>query len=192
MDMGANHHRARRRCRLSMAVILGIHLAAAVTHEQTVDEYVLKAAVLYNVTRFVEWPPDAFKSPSDPIAVCILGENPFGDELSQVVSGKVHDGRKFTVRRVPDVSEAHGCQILFVSSSEQKRFRSILEGVPSRGTLTIGDTEGFSAQGGIITLLLEGEKIHLHVNVGVAERARVRISSRLLGLAEIVKSSVGR
>jgi hypothetical protein len=156
------------------------------------EEYTLKAAVLYNVTKFVEWPPEAFRSSSDPVAICVLGDNPFGDALSQAVGGKVHDGRKFAVRQVNDVSKASGCQILFVSSSEQKRLHSILVGTPSGGTLTISDTEGFTAEGGIVNLRVEGDKIRLQINVGAAERQRVRISSRLLGLAEIVKSSASK
>jgi hypothetical protein len=68
----------------------------------------------------------------------------------------------------------------------------ILEGAPSRGTLTVGDTEGFAAEGGIVNLRVEGDKIHIQVNVGAAERQRIRISSRLLGLAEIVKSGASR
>jgi hypothetical protein len=191
MDIWAQHG-IRRRCQLSLAAVLGIHLAAALTPGQTPAEYALKAAVLYNITKFVEWLPEAFKNPADPIAICVLGENPFGDTLNQVVSGKVRDGRKFAVRQISDVSNANGCQILFVSSSEQKHFHSILEGAPSRGTLTIGDTEGFATKGGIVNLRVEGDKIRLQINVGVAEKQRIRVSSRLLGLADIVKSGAGR
>ena len=176
----------RLRVRLGM---IGIHLATALMGGEPAEEYALKAAVLYNVTRFVEWPPEAFKSPSDPITICILGENPFGDALKQAVDGKTHDGRKFVVRQVPDVSKAGTCQVLFISSSEQKRFRSILTEVPSRATLTVGDTGGFTNQGGVVNLSVEGQKIRLQVNLAAANHAHIRISSRLLGLAEIVKSA---
>ncbi len=177
--------------RLSLAVVLGFCLPAAVTG-QGAEEYALKAAVIYNITKFVEWPPEAFTSPSDRITICVLGENPFGDALNQAVTGKAHDGRMFAVRKVPDASAVNGCQILFVSSSERARFRTILESVPSRGTLTIGDTEGFASQGGIVNLKVESGKIRIRINVGVAEQQKLRISSRLLGLAEIVKSGAGR
>src|SRR5689334_4468687 len=126
MEDSGTKRRVRRWRRLSLAAILGIHLAATVARAQMAEEYTLKAAVLYNVTKFVEWPPEAFRSSSDPVAICVLGENPFGDALSQAVGGKLHDGRKFAVRQVNDVSKANGCQILFVSSSEQKRLHAIL------------------------------------------------------------------
>jgi|SRR5581483_2779301 len=166
--------------------IVATTLAASLMRAQSAQEYALKAAVIYNITKFVEWPQDAFNGRLDPLHVCVLGENPFGDALVQAFSGKVHDGRSFTVRNLRDMNSAGGCQVLFVSASEQKRFRSILEEASSHSTLTIGDSDGFTAAGGIVNLKLEEQKIRLQINLAAAERGRIRISSRLLSLAEVV------
>jgi hypothetical protein len=50
-----------------------------VASAQEANEYLVEASFLYNFAEFVEWPPQAFKSPSDPIVIGVLGKNPFGD-----------------------------------------------------------------------------------------------------------------
>ena len=170
----------------SLACVLGCALVTSPARAQPAQEYALKAAVLYNITKFVEWPPQAFKGRSDPLTVCVLGENPFGDALIEALNGKLHESRGFNVRNFRDISSAGGCQVLFVSASEQKRFRSILDEVSARATLTIGDADGFTAAGGILNLKLEELKVRLQVNLAAAEKSGIRISSRLLSLAEIV------
>ena len=90
------------------------------------DEYQVKAAFLYNFAKFVEWPPEAFKTPKDPILICVLGHNPFGNALEEAIRGKSIEGRAFAFRQVSDAESANACQILFVGSAESKHFRSLL------------------------------------------------------------------
>jgi hypothetical protein len=152
-----------------------------------VDEYRLKAAFLYNFTKFVEWPPESFKSPDEPIAICVLGRNPFGNVLNETVSGKVVGARAITVRQISDSQATAGCPILFVGAAEEKRFRTIAEDIKGCAVLSVGEAEWFSADGGIITFKLDHGSIRLEINVGAAERAHVRISSKLLALAQAVR-----
>ena len=79
------------------------------------------------------------------------------------------------------------CPIVFISSSDKKALRSILEGLIRPGALTVGETEGFAQLGGVINLTLEDNRVHIEVNVDAAERARLKISSKLLNLAKIVR-----
>ncbi len=102
-----------------LACILAVALLTSPLPAQPAQEYAVKAAVLYNITKFVEWPPEAFKSRSDPVNVCVLGENPFVDALAEALGGKLHDNRSFAVRYLHDSSAASACQVLFVSASEQ-------------------------------------------------------------------------
>jgi hypothetical protein len=172
--------------RFGFAFLLGgSHIRAALG--QTTDEYQVKAAFLYNFAKFVEWPPQAFKSPTDPIAICILGEDPFGHALEDAVKGKTIEGRGFVVPRISEVRQADSCQILFVSSAERKRARAILAELRANGVLTVGETEGFAEAGGVINFKLEGGRLRLEINVDAAERAKLRLSSKLLSLAQIVK-----
>ena len=155
---------------------------------QTMEEYRLKAAFLVSFAGFVEWPADVVKNSRDAIEVCVLGENPFGSALDQAVNGKAIQEHKLTTRRIADVKQAAGCQILFVSSSEGKHLRAILKEPQLKGVLTVGDTDNFTSEGGVINLLLESDRIRILINVDAAEQGRLRISSKLLSLARIVKN----
>lgn len=170
---------------LKCALLLG-GLWIAPLHAE-VEEYQLKAAVVYNFAKFVEWPPQSFTSASDPIAVCILGQNPFGGWLSETLAGRTAGGRPFVVRHASEPQEVGRCQILFVSSSERKRFRVILAEVKADGVLTVGDTPGFAALGGVVNLRLDGETVRMEVNVESAKQKKLQISAKLLSLAQIVK-----
>ena len=171
--------------RLSLNMIL-CWLAILTANGQIADEYQVKAAFLYNFAKFVEWPPQAFKNPQDPIAICILGQNPFGDALEQTVRGKMIDTRTFSIRQVTDARQASACHILFVSSSERKRARSVLGELKS-SVLTVGEADGFTSDGGIVNFKIEEGRIQIQINVEAAEQEKLRISSKLLSLAQIVR-----
>jgi hypothetical protein len=103
------------------------------------------------------------------------------------VSGKMVEGRAFVFRQLSSEQAARGCQILFVSSSERNRLHPILGDIKTTGVLTVGDTETFTSEGGVINFRIEAGTVRLQVNVDAAELARLRISSKLLSLAQIVK-----
>jgi hypothetical protein len=173
--------------RLVAVVVAGMLLSAR-AHSQVMDEYQVKAAFLYNFAKFVEWPPDAFKTPQDPILVCVLGHNPFGGSLEEAIHGKSIEGRAFAFRQVSDAEEARACQILFVSSSDGRRFRSLAGSLRPAGILTVGETQGFASGGGVINFKLEDGRVRFEINVEAAEHAQLHISSKLLSLAQIVKT----
>jgi hypothetical protein len=171
-----------------VTVLVAAASLAGLGRGQEMDEYQVKAAFLYNFAKFVEWPADSFKTAKAPILVCVLGHNPFGSGLEDLIRGKSIEGRAFAFRQVSDAPEASGCQILFVSSSDGKRFRSLLGRLKPAGILTVGETQGFASGGGVINFKLDGERVRFEINVEAAEHAQLRISSKLLGLAEIVRT----
>jgi hypothetical protein len=156
--------------------------------QDPMEEYRLKAAFVASFAGFVEWPPDIMKNSHDPIVICVLGENPFGSALDRAVSGKSIQDHKLAIHDITDVRQAAGCQILFVSSSESKHLRSILKEPQLNGILTVGDTRDFTAHGGVINLQLESDRVRILINMDAAEQGRLRISSKLLSLARIVKN----
>jgi hypothetical protein len=152
-----------------------------------VSEYQVKAAFLYNFAKFVEWPPENSGKASDPITICIVGEDPFGNILNESFEGKTVRGRRLVIWRLRPDEELKGCQIAFFSSAERNHLKSILQTVNREGVLTVGETGGFAALGGIVNFIREDEKVHFEVNVDAAQRANLKISSKLLSLARIVK-----
>lgn len=173
--------------RLTLAIILGVPLTAGAARGQAIDEYQFKAAFLYNLAKFVEWPPETFKNPTAPIVSCILGGGPLGGVLEHATNGNAIEDRKFVVRHISNARQASDCQILFVTSSEQRRWRSIAGDIENSSILTVGETDGFASEGGVVNFKMEGDRIRIQINVDTAERKRLRISAKLLSLSQIVK-----
>lgn len=153
---------------------------------QAANEYQVKAAFLYNFAKFVEWSPEAFSSGTASLVVGVLGDDPFGNVLDQTISGKSINGRQFTIKRLKWGQNLRDCQILFISVSERKRLPQILESLKSAGVLTVSELSNFCQQGGMISFILEENKVRFVINTDVAEQARLRISSKLLTLAKAV------
>ena len=149
-----------------------------------IGEYQLKAVFLFNFAKFVEWPAVAFKRPEDPIAICVLGQNPFGTALEDVVRDKTVANRAFVVREVLNAQQANTCQIVFVSASERKHFRFLLDELKGRSILTVGEGDDFTANGGIINFKLKDARVRIEIDAVAANRAGLHISSKLLSLAE--------
>jgi hypothetical protein len=170
--------------RLSCAICVGVALGAG-ARAQATDEYRLKAAFLYNFVKFVEWPPQTFRSPAEPIVIGVLGKDPFGDALLAATAGKMFEGRGFQVRQVSDAQQAAACQILFISSSERKRLGVLFSQI-GHGILTVGEADNFTAEGGVVNFKLEGGTVRLQINIEAARKQQLHISAKLLSLAEIV------
>jgi hypothetical protein len=178
-------------------LMLGVMVSAlcwsmqAVPADVTVGrEYQVKAVFLFNFVQFVTWPAAAFPDPQWPITIGILGNDPFGPFLEAAVQGEVIDGRSLTVKRFQQIEEVSGSHMLFVSKSESGRLGQILAAVQGKSILTVGETEAFARQGGIINFITVDKKVRYEINVEAAKRANLDISSKLLWLAKIVGSGM--
>lgn len=183
--------RARRRNDVTGFALLAALLAAfpipSVLGAGPPQEYAVKAAFLYNFAKFVEWPPEAFKDPASPLVLGILGTNPFGEAL-QSLKGKTVNGRPLAIRTAASLDGLGTCQILFISSSEVPFLPGILNSVKGQNVLTVGDVNEFCEAGGLVNLVTTGDRIGIEVNLEAVGRTRLKISSKILALARIVKS----
>jgi hypothetical protein len=164
-------------------VLVGLLAAALTAQAPAPSEYQLKAAFLYNFGKFVEWPASAFPAPDTPFGVCILGEDPFGLDLETVLRGKTLVGRELLLRRLHSESEWPRCHILFTSGPPPV---SLLD-PPREGLLTVGEAPGFTRSGGVVRFVVDAGKVRFEINPDAADRAKLRISSKLLRLARIVR-----
>ena len=144
-------------------------------------EYQVKAAFLYYFVKFVEWPAGL----PDPITICVLGDDPFGEDLERTIKGKQVHGKDLAIKRSRDLVDLNRCQIIFVASSEQDRYPEIFEFLGNSATLTVGDTNDFSQLGGMINFFIEENKVHFEINLNAASDARLKISSKLLNVARV-------
>src|SRR4051812_17795424 len=147
-------------------------------------EYQLKAAFLYNFAQFVEWPADALGSADAPIVIGVLGESPFAGALEQAVRGKSVNGRPIEIRYYSALESMDRCHILFVGASQRFNTAAVLAKAGDT-TLTVGDYDGFTREGGVFRFLTESNKVRFEVNLDAARRTRLKISSKLLKLAKI-------
>ena len=146
-------------------------------------EYQIKAAFIYNFTKFVDWPAAAFPDKTTPIAIGVLGTNPFGSELNAAVEGRHVNGREIIVRAVNTEAEISAVHVLYISPSESARAPELLRSLRSKPILTVGEKDSFSRDGGVISFLLEGDKVRFSINMDAAEAARIKVSAQLQKLA---------
>lgn len=170
-----------------MCVFLTLPSAAQTTDGSSSSEYLIKAGFTYNFAKLMEWPTSAFPQPNSPIVIAILGVDPFGGTLDQVLQGKKVNGRDFEVKHLKWGQDLKDCQILFVSSSERAHFDELFRAIKGLPILTIGEAPGFAQRGGIINFVIEDDKVHFEINVEAAKQDDINISSRLLALARIVQ-----
>lgn len=170
--------------RLILILLMGVMWRASAGAAE-IDEYQVKAAFLFNFAKFVEWPAQAFVSAGSPIEICVLGPNPFGSSLNRAVQGKTVGHRALVIREVRNAQQACACHIVFVSAAGWTGSRAVLGDIKKCFTLTVGETGEFIDSGGMINLRLEDARVRVEINPDAAERAGLRISSKLLSLAEI-------
>jgi uncharacterized protein DUF4154 len=184
-----------RKWLFSSAIALGLaaqFLSAgrAICADTSRTEYQLKAAYLLNFLKFVEWPTDGPAAPQGKWVIGFVGDSPVGAELALMAEGKTVEGRGLLVKRLHPKDNPRECDIIFVSASEEKHLAAILMGLQGSSVLTVADFDKFIERGGMIQFVTDGERIRMDVNLGATGRARLKVSSKLLALAQAVTETV--
>jgi hypothetical protein len=178
--------------RLAIALI-AVPMALSEAHPTPVQapsiEYRLKAAFLYNFSKFVEWPAQAFPRRDLPLVICLVGD-PFRGILDEIVQGQTIDYRPVEIRRIAD-AQVRGCHIVYVSPPESQRSTEIIKATTNMAILTVGESEDFIDKGGMIRFIEKDRRLHFQINPDAAERASLKVSSRLLQLADVVRPQQG-
>jgi len=172
-----------------MAILAAVLAAASVT-TQSVSAPALKAAYLLNFARFVEWPADTVPAGA-PLALCIVNDDAVASALEQAIDGRVVDGHALSIVRLPAGAALPICHVLYlaVSTSNAKQSLDVIAALNDRFVLTVSDSPRFAQTGGMVELFLEQGRLRIVVNVDALQRAKVRLSSRVLTLATIVRDN---
>jgi hypothetical protein len=173
--------------RLIRAAALWVALLSSTAQRaqgQVPDENQLKAAFVFNFGKFVEWPEHALAGKTT-LIICIVASDEIAHALGALVAGKTVNGRDVNVLALRPADNAMSCQILFIGRKAGKETKALLDGA-REAVLTVGEEDSFAGQGGILNLLNENNKIRFQVNQEAAARAGLKISSKLLALAQIV------
>jgi len=147
-------------------------------------EYELKAGVLYHIIKYVEWPGSPATNQPARIQIGLLGQLPQSKAL-EVLDGKRIEGRELVVKPVSNAYEISSCQVLFIGASEMTHLADIFGRVKNLPILTVGEFEGFAQRGGMINLIVVGNRVVMEVNREVAEQAQLTIRSPLLKHAKM-------
>ncbi len=162
-------------------------LSASLFSADPSAEYKLKAEMLERFTRFIDWPAgSSVSNPSVPFVIAVVGVNPFGSSLERLKEMKIKD-KRVDVVEIKDLSELKSCQMIFISSSQEKNLTEILFRIETKPVLTVGDTSGFAQKGVLINFYREGDFIRFEVNQSAIDVSGLKFSSRLMKLARIVK-----
>jgi hypothetical protein len=154
---------------------------------QTATAPALKAAFLYNFAKFTEWPADAL-APSQPLVLCVMNDREVGEALVDLTKGRTIDSHALVVSTIkPESPELESCRLLFMSGLDLPRSRALVDSVAGKPVLTVSDVDKFARLGGVAHFFIEDGTMRFTVNLDAAQRAGLRLSSKFLSLARIVK-----
>jgi uncharacterized protein DUF4154 len=177
------------RWRVAAATAL-VLMSGSIARPQDVTEPSLKAAFVYNFAKFTEWPEDVLPATAS-FSACVLDAGPVGDALERAVKGRQLAGRPIAVQRVQLGSAMRGCHLLFVSGLTEAQVGTVLTAIRGASVLTISDVDDFARMGGIAHVFVENGKMRFDLNLELARRSRLQLSSKLLSLAARVHEGPG-
>jgi hypothetical protein len=167
---------------LAGTLALPLLFGAARSEGAAISEAEVKAAFVYNLAKFVEWPTNAFLSETAPLRVGVFGDEEFTAKLTTLLTDKKAHNRAFEVKRIVNPQEAKNFHMVFIPNVESKRGLLVLDAVKKAPVLTVGESDEFFEFGGMINLYFEDAQLRFEINAGAAEKAGLAISSKLLRL----------
>ncbi len=176
---------------LAAGLVAGVTAVRAQVAGAGVEASRIKAVFVLNFVHFVEWPPGTLPPGDAPLVIGVLGSDPLAGYLEDAVRGEKRGDHPLVVRPLRTDRGRGGCAILFIGQSSAGDLGGILARLGTRSILTVGDAEGFSERGGMISLVTANNKIRLKINIGAARAADLRIDARLLRPAQIVTTAKG-
>jgi hypothetical protein len=165
-------------------------LASAAWADPTL-EYAIKAAYLYKLAAFVEWPPSSFESPSSPLRICIIGDDPFKATLDQAIAGVSIAGRPVQVDRYTGAQPNLGCHIAYLAGSSTQSRADALKALKGEAVLTVTDGGHGpidpAAELGIVSFVVKDNRVRFDIDQREAALDHLALSGKLLSLALEVK-----
>jgi hypothetical protein len=155
--------------------------------QRPATEQQVKAAFIYNFTRFVDWPPEAFESANAPFVIGVLGNDPVASYLEDLVKDEKLDTHNIIVQRFTDLKQIDQCNILFISAEEAAKNNKLIPSINRKGILTVSDVTDFSKWGGVVRFFKEANRLRLQINPAEAKAAQLTISSKLLSISSIYR-----
>ncbi|EGV33446.1 hypothetical protein ThidrDRAFT_0653 [Thiorhodococcus drewsii AZ1] len=173
----------------SCASFVLLCLVLARSHAESFSEVEVRAVYLFNFAVFVDWPPTAFESSTSPIRYCVVGSQALRASLEEVLADEHVGGRALRLISANEPLDWRRCHLLYIGHGAKTRARQILKAVRGTAVLTIGASEAFVREGGMIGLVRRGQRLRTIIDRDAAERVGIRISSKLLRLSTLVSGT---
>lgn len=201
-----NANRTPKRLFVFLLVLLGVSLAlpglsedesgtssnATVSkkcEKNTQNESEIKATYLFKFTSFVEWPEENLSKTAPVFKIGILGSDPFNEVLDTYLKNKTIKKRSCLLERSQQAEDLLDCQLVYIASPDMADLKEILSKFSTAGVLTVGESEAFTQQGGVIHFFREEKRIRFAINLDAARKAHLKVSSQLLLIAKIIGES---
>lgn len=172
-------------CRLVCAAVFAAAMALTTDAFASGADYKLKAAYIYQFTKFVRWPDAAYENNQTPIKICVLGKSPFGKSLD-TFSSRVSQNKSLSVEHLQSIKNIEQCHAVYICQSERKKLPKILEVIKRVPVLSISDMNDFAERGGMIGFKPKNRKVGIVINVNAAQMAGIKISSKLLEVSTVI------
>ena len=169
-------------CRLLAGVALVAGLLAASPASSQPTATTVKAEFLPRFARYVTWPPSVRPGAADPVVLCLIGGDPFGQQVDRAARGQAVDGHRIVIRRIASPAAAGGCHIAYLESNDGESTGRMLAALDGRPVLTVTDARNGSSRG-IIHFTVANGRVRFFIDERRAAARGLTISSRLLALA---------
>jgi len=176
--------------RLIIAVLIllfaaGIVIPAQASEPLQLHEQEIKAGLLYNFLKYIEWPPAAMARSPSTITVCIFGDDPF-DGYLQPMAGRTVNRHEIALRTIHDIHEAGACHLVFINADEKDQWSPLVKFLEGKNILTVSDFDGFADSGGMIEFGRKDQHISVSLNPDAIAAAGLHVEDRLLKLVTVV------
>ncbi|MCU1256437.1 MAG: putative transrane protein [Candidatus Angelobacter sp.] len=170
-----------------LAMILCLPGATASAQMRSADEDQVKAAFLLNFGKFVEWPATAFTDHTDLFRICISGAADVANALGVLAIGQKLNGRAVSVMPIDHHQPLKQCHMLFIGNVPGKERKSLLAEAKGTYAFTVAEEKDFTDEGSMLGLVNTDNRLSFEINQQLAEEAGLKVSSKLLSLAKIVR-----
>lgn len=145
-----------------------------------------RATLVFNLSKFVIWPEEAFSGAEETFAFCLLGEDDIEKQLA-LLNGRILNGREAIFRRIQNPLPPADCRVLFIGLDQEPQLPSILKILEGRPIFTVGDIPQFARRGGMVEIVSAGARVSFHINLDAAKRAGLIIKAPLLQIATVIR-----
>ncbi len=170
---------------LLLALLLLFSALSLAENVRANDDAELRARFLLKLTRFVDWPTNAFDSANSSFVVCTMDAMPIQESLKPLAMSREFKGRRIDVREIEDLESAKACHLLFHGETSPQKLRAASTALIGKPVLSVAESEEFTQWGGVMQLKIIHGKVTISVNRNSAERANLKISARLLKIATV-------